>query len=146
VAPELRVRRRDELVSLQQRVSEGFAQSLVGRTVEVLVDAVDEDGGFIGRTQWDAPDGGGPRRITHAVPMCCPSRPPWHTTTPACSSFPTLSASWSPKFLPPPQTAVDPVVFLAEEDPSLPRLEVGQMRLARVDGASIFDLEATVVA
>ncbi|GBF99608.1 hypothetical protein Rsub_12072 [Raphidocelis subcapitata] len=98
VAPELRVRRRDELVSLQQRISEGFAQSLVGRTIEVLVDAVDEDGTFIARTQWDAPD-------------------------------------------------VDPLVFLSEaEDASLPRLEVGQMRRARIDGASIFDLEATVVA
>jgi tRNA A37 methylthiotransferase MiaB len=57
VSPAVRQRRRDELVSLQQRISEGFAQSLVGRTLEVLVDALGEDGGFIGRTEWDAPDG-----------------------------------------------------------------------------------------
>lgn len=57
VPPAVRQRRRDELVSLQQRVGEGFAESLVGRTLDVLVDGVDEDGGFIGRTQWDAPDG-----------------------------------------------------------------------------------------
>jgi hypothetical protein len=44
-------------VSLQQRVSEGFASSLVGQMVDVLVDGEGEDGGFIGRTQWDAPDG-----------------------------------------------------------------------------------------
>jgi hypothetical protein len=58
VAPAMRQRRRDELVSIQQRISEGFAASLVGSTLDVLVDAIDEDGGFIGRTQWDAPDGG----------------------------------------------------------------------------------------
>ncbi|KIZ07386.1 MiaB-like tRNA modifying enzyme YliG [Monoraphidium neglectum] len=98
VSPAVRQRRRDELVSLQQRISEGFAQSLVGRTLEVLVDALGEDGGFIGRTEWDAPD-------------------------------------------------VDPIVFLAEaEDPAVPRLELGQVRRCRVDGASIFDLDATVVA
>lgn len=55
----MRQRRRDELVCLQQRISEGFAQGLVGQTVEVLVDGLGEDGGFIGRTQWDAPDGKG---------------------------------------------------------------------------------------
>ncbi|KAI8463285.1 MAG: hypothetical protein J3K34DRAFT_381047 [Monoraphidium minutum] len=98
VPAAVRQRRRDELVSLQQRISEGFAQSLVGRTLEVVVDGVDEDGGYVGRTQWDAPD-------------------------------------------------VDPIVFLAEaEDPAVPRLEVGQVRLCRVDGASIFDLDASVVA
>lgn len=52
-----RQRRRDELVSLQQRLSEGFAESLVGRSLEVLVDGLDDEGGFVGRTQWDAPDG-----------------------------------------------------------------------------------------
>jgi hypothetical protein len=46
----------------------------------------------------------------------------------------------------PPFCTVDPIVFLAEaEDPSMPRLEVGQMRRVRVDGASLFDLDATVV-
>ena len=42
---------------------------------------------------------------------------------------------------------IDPVVFLSPpEDPSLPPLEVGQMRRCRVTGNSIFDLEATPVA
>ena len=53
----MRQRRRDELVSLQQRISQGFAESLVGCTLDVLVDGVGDEGGFIGRTQWDAPDG-----------------------------------------------------------------------------------------
>lgn len=97
VSASTRQRRRDELVSLQQRISEGFANSLVGRVIEVLVDGEDEEGGYIGRTQWDAPD-------------------------------------------------VDPIVFLAEaEDLAVPRLAVGQMRLCRVDGASLFDLDASVV-
>jgi hypothetical protein len=37
-------------------------------------------------------------------------------------------------------------VFLAEsDDPAVPRLAIGQMRRCRVDGASIFDLDATAV-
>lgn len=42
---------------------------------------------------------------------------------------------------------IDPIVFLSPpEDPSLPALEVGQMRRCRVVGNSIFDLEAVPVA
>lgn len=54
--PKLRERRRDELVSLQQRIGEEFAASLVGKEVEVLVEGYNEDGWLIGRTQWDSPD------------------------------------------------------------------------------------------
>lgn len=53
---ETRVARRDELVSLQQRIGEDWARSMVGKTLPVLVDGVDEEGIMIGRTQWDAPD------------------------------------------------------------------------------------------
>ena len=42
--PPCRERRRDELVSLQQRIGEEFANKLVGRTVEVLVDGYNEEG------------------------------------------------------------------------------------------------------
>lgn len=52
----LRERRRDELVQVQQRMSQAFAASLVGRELDVLVDGVNEDGWLFGRTQWDAPD------------------------------------------------------------------------------------------
>ena len=55
---ELAVReaRRDELVSQQQRICERVAQARVGSVVDVLVDAIDEEGVFVGRTQLEAPD------------------------------------------------------------------------------------------
>eukprot|EP00775_Hariotina_reticulata_P010662 gene10662-10821_t len=56
VPPRVRQRRRDELVQVQQSISESFAGSLVGRVIDVLVDGVNEDGWLFGRTQWDAPD------------------------------------------------------------------------------------------
>ncbi|PNW82252.1 hypothetical protein CHLRE_06g278142v5 [Chlamydomonas reinhardtii] len=51
-----RERRRDELISLQQRIGEEWAEGLVGREVDVLVEGYNDDGWLIGRTQWDAPD------------------------------------------------------------------------------------------
>ena len=49
--------RRDELQALAQRMGERFARSLVGSTVDVLVDdGPDAEGVWVGRTQWDAPD------------------------------------------------------------------------------------------
>lgn len=55
--------RRDELVSLQQSIGEDIAKSMVGKTIQVLVDGDDEEqeGIMVGRTQGDAPD------IDHAV-------------------------------------------------------------------------------
>lgn len=99
VAPKVRQRRRDELMSIQQGISEAWAEGLVGREVEVLVEGYNEDGWLMGRTQWDAPD-------------------------------------------------VDPLVFLAEpeEGSGIAPLEAGQIRVCRVTGTSLFDLEATPVA
>jgi len=54
--PEERQARRDELVSLQQRIGESWAKALLGTEIDVLVDGIDEDGQLFGRTQWDAPD------------------------------------------------------------------------------------------
>lgn len=54
-----RNKRRDELVQVQQSISEDFASSLVGQEVDVLVDGVNEDGWLFGRTQYDAPGGCG---------------------------------------------------------------------------------------
>lgn len=51
VPTEIREARRDQLISLQQGVSEGFAAALVGRTLDVLVDGYNDDGWLIGRTQ-----------------------------------------------------------------------------------------------
>lgn len=56
VPQRVRQRRRDELVQVQQGISEMFASSLVGRELDVLVDGVNDDGWLVGRTQWDAPD------------------------------------------------------------------------------------------
>lgn len=56
VPVDVRVRRRDELVALQQRIGEVWAKSMIGKTLEVLVDGADEEGVMIGRTQYDAPD------------------------------------------------------------------------------------------
>lgn len=53
---EERQARRDELISLQQRIGENWARALVGQELDVLVDGIDEDGQLFGRTQWDAPD------------------------------------------------------------------------------------------
>ncbi|KAG1661709.1 hypothetical protein FOA52_002045 [Chlamydomonas sp. UWO 241] len=98
-AKAIRERRRDELVMLQQRIGEGFAESLIGREIDVLVDGFNDDGFLIGRTEWDAPD-------------------------------------------------VDPIVFLSEpkDGSGIPAMEVGQIRRCRVDGNSLFDLEAHPVA
>ncbi|PNH09756.1 Ribosomal protein S12 methylthiotransferase RimO [Tetrabaena socialis] len=51
-----RERRRDELISLQQRVGEEWAEGLVGQELDVLVEGYNDDGWLIGRSQWDAPD------------------------------------------------------------------------------------------
>ena len=53
---EERQARRDELISLQQRIGENWARSLINSEIEVLIDGIDEDGQLFGRTQWDAPD------------------------------------------------------------------------------------------
>ncbi|GFR42266.1 hypothetical protein Agub_g3163 [Astrephomene gubernaculifera] len=52
----LRERRRDELISLQQRIGEEWAEGRVGEEMEVLVEGYNDDGWLIGRTQYDAPD------------------------------------------------------------------------------------------
>lgn len=43
-------------MQVQQRISESFAASLVGKEIGVLVDGTTEDGWLFGRTQWDAPE------------------------------------------------------------------------------------------
>lgn len=96
---EVRDARRDEIISLQQRIGEDWARSMMGRELDVLVDGYTEDGEIYGRTQWDAPD-------------------------------------------------IDNIVFIATpaEGSAVPPPEVGQMRLCKVVGRSIFDLEAELVA
>lgn len=42
-------------MSLQQRIGQAWAQSMVGKTIDVLVDGIDEDGNYYGRSEFDAP-------------------------------------------------------------------------------------------
>lgn len=50
--------RLDELMKLQQKISAGINRSFIGKAVEVLIDEKlpATPGGFIGRTQYDAPE------------------------------------------------------------------------------------------
>ena len=57
VPDDLRALRRDQLVSQQQEISESFAQSRIGQTLDVLIDSFDEDmNAWVGRTSLEAPD------------------------------------------------------------------------------------------
>ncbi|HEY9746351.1 MAG TPA: 30S ribosomal protein S12 methylthiotransferase RimO [Oculatellaceae cyanobacterium] len=48
--------RRNELMAIQQQIAYAHNQALIGQTVDVLVDMVNQYGTAIGRTQWDAPE------------------------------------------------------------------------------------------
>jgi len=53
---EVALARRDELMGLQQEIAQRWGRRQVGRTVDVLVEGVGEEGIVIGRTRWDAPE------------------------------------------------------------------------------------------
>jgi ribosomal protein S12 methylthiotransferase len=48
--------RRDMLMQIQQEISLEFGQSLVGCGLKVLVDELESEGVYLGRTEWDAPE------------------------------------------------------------------------------------------
>jgi ribosomal protein S12 methylthiotransferase len=48
--------RRNELMAIQQQIAYAYNQEMVGETVDVLVDLVNQYGTAVGRTQWDAPE------------------------------------------------------------------------------------------
>lgn len=57
VPEELKEKRRDELMLLQQKISEEKTGDMVGRTLEVLVEGrIPEEGVYVGRTYRDAPE------------------------------------------------------------------------------------------
>lgn len=56
VPPEVKQRRLDTLMQLQQEIALEQQQSMIGQKVRVLIDSVNEDGEAIGRTQWDSPE------------------------------------------------------------------------------------------
>jgi ribosomal protein S12 methylthiotransferase len=48
--------RRNELMALQQQIAFTRNQAMIGQTVDVLIDMINQYGTLIGRTQWDAPE------------------------------------------------------------------------------------------
>lgn len=55
IPQEVKDQRRDKILALQQEISSELNERLVGETVKVLIDRVEDDM-MIGRTQWDSPD------------------------------------------------------------------------------------------
>lgn len=135
VDPGTRAARRDELVSLQQGIGASFAESLVGKEIDVLIDGYDEEDGeeggstrqLIGRTQWDAPD---------VDPLAFVSSEWLHDAERRereSSASSSSSSSSSSSELPPP--------FVPSRPPPTP----GMMVRCLVTSASLFDLEVTPV-
>ena len=56
IRSDVKQRRFDRIMSEQQRISLKHNQSLIGKTLPVLVEETDEDGSFIGRSPMDAPE------------------------------------------------------------------------------------------
>lgn len=56
VKEDAKLRRQDKIMELQRSISLSHNQEFVGKTIEVLVEEMDEPGVYIGRTEYDAPD------------------------------------------------------------------------------------------
>ena len=56
VRQQTKEKRRDTIMALQCSISLEHNQKKVGQVMEVLVEGQDEDGSYIGRTKYDAPD------------------------------------------------------------------------------------------
>jgi ribosomal protein S12 methylthiotransferase len=55
VPEEIKAERYDRLMRHQQAISTALLASRVGKTIEVMVDRLDEEGA-VARSHWDAPD------------------------------------------------------------------------------------------
>ena len=55
VRPAVKARRAEQLMSLQQEISEAHNASLHGKTIKVIIDK-EENGKWIGRTEYDSPE------------------------------------------------------------------------------------------
>ena len=70
VHPSTKKRRRRELMSLQQEISDAYGESRIGSVCDVLIEgSLPEDGVYIGRTFTDAPDVDGYIFVTSARPL-----------------------------------------------------------------------------
>lgn len=56
VDEDVKAQRLDEIMRIQREISLENNCRLIGRTMEVMVDEIDEDGSYIGRTRYDAPE------------------------------------------------------------------------------------------
>ncbi|MFV0516823.1 MAG: 30S ribosomal protein S12 methylthiotransferase RimO [Aminipila sp.] len=56
VRSDVKERRKDSIMRLQLEISLESNQSKIGKVYEVMVEEKDEDGAYIGRTQYDAPE------------------------------------------------------------------------------------------
>ena len=56
VDEDVKAQRLDEIMRIQREISLENNRRLIGRTMEVMVDERDEDGSYIGRTRYDAPE------------------------------------------------------------------------------------------
>ena len=56
IEEDIKEERKDSIMRLQMEISRAFNESLVGKTLEVLIEEKDEDGVYLGRTQYDAPE------------------------------------------------------------------------------------------
>ena len=56
VDEEVKAARADAVMRRQLDISREVNDAKVGRVLEVLVDGMDEEGAYIGRTQYDAPE------------------------------------------------------------------------------------------
>ena len=56
IPEEIKEERRDAVMLKQLGISLEHNRSMIGHTYEVIVDEIDEDGSYIGRTRFDAPD------------------------------------------------------------------------------------------
>lgn len=55
IPAEIKEKRRRQILELQEEISLSLNQNLIGKSVEVLIDRI-EEGELIARTQWDSPE------------------------------------------------------------------------------------------
>ncbi len=56
VPEDVKAERRDVIMLKQLQISNEHNHDMIGRTCDVIIDSIDEDGTYIGRTRYDAPD------------------------------------------------------------------------------------------
>ena len=56
IEEEIKAERADSIMRMQIEISKEVNESKIGQTLDVMVDSMDEEGAYIGRTQYDAPE------------------------------------------------------------------------------------------